>query len=219
LIACLVLVKARGKAEEFQVVKEKKGEANPRDRIVLAALTCIERDGIEATGIREIAREAGVNSAAINYYFQSKDKLLAIALERSLEQAFEEVLKDLDRAVASGQSLEEALAQVLEEYVGHATRYPRLSYAHLREALVHQRYDSPGVKRLTGFLEQLFERLQPAARPRPPVETRLALTQAWSSLVLLSLLPNLFTPFSQVNLDEPEHRRAYVRGLIRQLLG
>jgi AcrR family transcriptional regulator len=56
---------------------------------VLAALTCIERDGIEATGIREIAREAGVNSAAINYYFQSKDKLLAIALERSLEQLFE----------------------------------------------------------------------------------------------------------------------------------
>jgi AcrR family transcriptional regulator len=150
-------------------------------------------------------RQRGLNS------IQSKDKLLAIALERSLEQAFEEVLKDLDRAVASGQPLQEALAQVLEEYVGHATRYPRLSYAHLREALVHQRYDSPGVKRLNGFLDRLFERLQPAARPRPPVEARLALTQAWSSLVLLSLLPNLFTPFSQVNLDEPEHRRAYVR--------
>ncbi len=116
-------------------------------------------------------------------------------------------------------SSKKALAQVLEEYVSHATRYPRLTYAHLREALVHQRYDGPAVKRLQGFLDQLFERLRPAVRSRPPEEARLALTQAWSSLVLLSLLPNLFTPFSQVDLEQPESRRVYVRQLVRQLLG
>lgn len=213
------LVKAAVSAEEFQLVTEKKGEPSPRDRIVIAAITCIERDGIEATGIREIAREAGVNSAAINYYFRSKDNLLAVALEHSLDQAFEEVLKDLDRALASGQPLAEALAQVLEEYLLHARRYPRVAYAHFREALVNQRYDGPAVKRLNAFLTQLLERLQPAAQPRTQTEAQIALIQAWAPLMLLSLLPNLFTPFSQLDLDQPEQRRTYVRAMIKQLLG
>jgi AcrR family transcriptional regulator len=186
---------------------------------VLAALTCIERDGIEATGIREIAREAGVNSAAINYYFRSKDNLLAVALESSLDEAFDQVLKELDRALASGRTHEEALAQVLEEYVVHAKRYPRVTYAHFRDALVNQRYDGPALKRLNGFLDQLLERLQPAAPSRPPREARLAVTQAWTTMVMLSLLPNLFTPFSQLDLEQPEHRRLFVRSLIKQLLG
>ena len=47
----------------------------------------------------------------------------------------------------------------------------------------------------------------------------MALTQAWGAMVMLSLLPHLFTPFSRIDFDQPEHRRTYVRGMIKQLPG
>lgn len=201
--------------KELNVAKD---ELPPQDRIVMAAITCIERDGIEATGIREIAREAGVNSAAINYYFRSKDNLLALALERTLEQAFGEVLKDLERLMAEGRPAQEALVEVLEEYLVHVARYPRIAYAHMREALVNQRYDTPAVKQLNAFLAELAGRLAPALPHLSDAELRIALSQVWAVLMMQSIAPQLFTPFSRVDLDQPKHRRAFVKLLLERLV-
>ena len=40
-----------------------------REKIILAAIGCIEKDGLRRVTIRGIARAAGANSAAISYYF------------------------------------------------------------------------------------------------------------------------------------------------------
>jgi len=58
-------------------------------RVVQAAADCIEEYGIQKTTIRAIAARAGMNSAAINYYFSSKDELVRLALERALNDAFD----------------------------------------------------------------------------------------------------------------------------------
>lgn len=46
------------------------------DKIINATVSCIEKYGIKKTTIRQIGKEAGVNSASINYYFRSKDILM-----------------------------------------------------------------------------------------------------------------------------------------------
>ncbi len=43
------------------------------EKIILAAINCIEKYGLENTTIRKIGEEAGTNSASISYYFRSKD--------------------------------------------------------------------------------------------------------------------------------------------------
>ena len=48
-------------------------------------IDCIEKDGINNLTTRAIAREAGTNIASINYYFRSKDALVAEALQMSLD--------------------------------------------------------------------------------------------------------------------------------------
>ena len=53
----------------------KKGNET-RKRIVDAALTLFARKGFAATGLRELANEAEVNLAMVNYFFGSKKKLL-----------------------------------------------------------------------------------------------------------------------------------------------
>ena len=52
-----------------------------RARIVDTAVTLFARKGFAATGLRELAGEAGVNLAMINYFFGSKKGLLKEILE------------------------------------------------------------------------------------------------------------------------------------------
>src|SRR6266403_224509 len=51
-------------------------------RIIDAAERLFIRDGIDATSLRAVTREAAVNVAAIHYYFGSRDELLAAVLDR-----------------------------------------------------------------------------------------------------------------------------------------
>lgn len=192
--------------------------ATPADRILAAALVCMERDGIEATGIRDIAREAGVNSAAINYYFRSKDNLIRLALERSLENAFGDIISEFDRLRSQGVSMRAALEHVIDDYVMHARDYPRLAYAHLREALVDQRYDGMAVKRVNVFLEELLARLVADPASERASALRVLLVQAWGNLFALGLLPQLFEPFISLDFSNAKGREQYVRRLLAPTL-
>jgi AcrR family transcriptional regulator len=198
------------------------GPASPAERILAAALTCMERDGIEATGIRDIAREAGVNSAAINYYFRSKDNLIRLALERSLENAFDGTISDFDRLRSEGVPTRVALELVMDDYVSHIGGFPRLAYAHLRDALVNQAYEGDAVQRLNAFLEQLLERLLPQresqheapGKSEQTAELRLLLVQAWGGLLLFGVLPRLLDPFLTLDFSDAEVRARYLSRLL-----
>src|SRR5260370_80420 len=54
-------------------------------RIIDAAQRLFIRDGTEATSLRAVTREAGVNVAAIHYYFGSRDELLRAVLDRIIK--------------------------------------------------------------------------------------------------------------------------------------
>lgn len=50
-------------------------------RILEAAFRRLAREGYAALSVREIARDAGVNHALINYHFRSKDELVIAVLD------------------------------------------------------------------------------------------------------------------------------------------
>lgn len=62
---------------------------SPRDRILAATIDLLEKAGPNKLTTRSIAAQAGVNIAAINYYFTSKEALLEAALAASWERAAE----------------------------------------------------------------------------------------------------------------------------------
>lgn len=62
---------------------------NPKQRIFRAAVELIARKGYEATGIRAIAKAAGVNIARINYYFGDKAGLLKAIIEEFSERYYQ----------------------------------------------------------------------------------------------------------------------------------
>jgi AcrR family transcriptional regulator len=56
-------------------------ETNQRERLLDAAATCYATEGIAAASVRGIAIDAGVTPALVNYYFGSKERLLAAFVE------------------------------------------------------------------------------------------------------------------------------------------
>lgn len=64
------------------------GEPKTRDEILDAAEKAFARHGYAATSLREIAADAGVNAALVQYYFESKEGLFAaIFIRRGQELA------------------------------------------------------------------------------------------------------------------------------------
>jgi AcrR family transcriptional regulator len=67
-----------------------------KDRILDAAEKLFAEHGFNATSLRQITTEAGVNLAAVNYHFQSKDSLILAVLLRKLEPINRRRLELLD---------------------------------------------------------------------------------------------------------------------------
>jgi AcrR family transcriptional regulator len=181
------------------------------DRIVEAAIACIERDGIHRITIRGIAREAGVNSAAISYYFRSEKKLVEEALRRTLSNAFGDwealFLRDDADPV-------ESLRTVLQEMAEGLLRYPGMVRAHLYGLFLGVERDTPFTRRFAEFLRLMEDRWQRRFPRKTEAEVRSDLVQMTSAVMLPGVFPALFPKPYGAGLRGAGERRAYVQRLV-----
>ena len=63
-------------------------ELSTEEKIIDAARKLFTQNGFSATRTRDIAEEAGINLALLNYYFRSKQNLFQIIIEEKFEQLF-----------------------------------------------------------------------------------------------------------------------------------
>ncbi|MFC5577486.1 TetR/AcrR family transcriptional regulator [Lysobacter niabensis] len=59
-----------------------------RSRVLDAAITCVVSQGVAATSLRAIAREAHVTPALLHYYFGDKEQLITALVQERLMPAF-----------------------------------------------------------------------------------------------------------------------------------
>ena len=82
-----------------------RGAAATKERLLDAAETLFMEHGFEATSLRLITAAAGVNLAAVNYHFGSKEELFQAVLTRRLDpmnQARVDLLTDFEQRAAPG---------------------------------------------------------------------------------------------------------------------
>ena len=63
-------------------------ELTTEEKIIIAARTVLTKKGFSATRTRDIADEAGLNLALLNYYFRSKKNLFRIIIEEKFDELF-----------------------------------------------------------------------------------------------------------------------------------
>jgi AcrR family transcriptional regulator len=98
--------------------------AGTKDKILDTAEKLFALEGYSVTSLRKITSEAGVNLAAINYHFQTKEGLLVALLHRRIDPVNEERIEMLDRVEAAGDpTVEQIVRALLEPAIRMTDRY------------------------------------------------------------------------------------------------
>lgn len=123
---------------------------NVREKIVTAAIECLELYGMAGTTIRKVAGRAGVNSAAISYYFGGVDNLIETAMGYTLAQAFN--FDDYNE----NDTLKDYLKAVFCFQIQGAYKFPNISKAHFYKIYIEGDYSSAATAAVNGFLEKVL---------------------------------------------------------------
>jgi len=184
------------------------------DKIILATVECIEEYGINGTTIRRIGDKAGMNSAAINYYFRSKDALMERVFSTTLNNAFDWE----DFIYTENMPLKEQLNEIFVFLSVKSIEYRNISRAHFYEIIEHENYNTMITVRMNAFLEKVFSEVKRKKPDLPDGRIRMALTQlAAATLPFFSIYANLFDTFSGLDMDRAENRAKYVKSLVETL--
>ena len=73
---------------EEEMNKELDKELTTEQKIIESARKLFTQKGFSATRTRDIAEEAGINLALLNYYFRSKQNLFQIIIEEKFDEMF-----------------------------------------------------------------------------------------------------------------------------------
>jgi len=168
---------------------------SPERRILIATLDCIAEQGLEGATVRVIAAKAGLNAAAVNYYYRSKEKLV----DAALRHAWIHVSEDIDRIAVETSGGREGLETAIAFLIEGAHRYPTI----IRAIVV----EHPSLRReAAAFFKRLFEELcaRAGATADPGIGTTLLL--AFSSFI--GLAPEAVAALTGRNPADPAARRA-----------
>ena len=177
-------------------------------------LILLKKNGIAGTTNRQIARIAGVNNAAINYYFRSKDVLIQRCMEITLKNAFD--LSEMPPM--PGLSAKDRCITILLDLIQGGLNYPGITRAHFYNILVEGQPDPLLEERLNRFIEDLADDLRGRECKLAPSELKLSLIQIVSVVILEILAPRLFERQQGIDLRDPSTRIDYVTRLVSRLL-
>jgi AcrR family transcriptional regulator len=108
-------------------------DTTSRDQILDAAERLFAEQGFARTTIKQIGREAGVNSALLYYYFAGKEELYQQVLQRLIGNLVRRTSGSLDRP-GPPESRLRALVEAQAETIASNPRFPRLLVRELAES-------------------------------------------------------------------------------------
>lgn len=107
-----------------------KKDISTEEKIKEAARKIFHKKGYAGTRTRDIAEEAGINLALLNYYYRSKEKLFELIFEESIAEISTslKILLNDDRT-----PLEQKIDTIVNKYINVVSKNPYLSFFILGE--------------------------------------------------------------------------------------
>ena len=189
-------------------------KASTEEKIKKAARKLFTKNGFDAVKTRDIAAEAGINLALLNYYFRSKDALIQRCLEVTLHNAFD--FEDFE--ALPGDTPQEWCAAIINDLIVGGLNYPGLARFHFYEVLANGKYDSLAVEKLNEFVGNLVRNLLSRKLDMDEMHLQYACMQMTSVMMMGILAPRLFEQQFGLNLTDETMRKAYVDALVSKIL-
>ena len=166
-------------------------DASTEEKIKNAARAVFHKKGFAATRTRDIAQEAGINLALLNYYFRSKEKLFEIVIFETLSsfaQGMTSVFCD------ENTSFEKKIELLANNYIDFAIEHPDVPMFILGEVRNRPEdlFEKIPIKKLltnSAFVRQYQEKVTAGEINEPN------LIQVIMNLMGLIILPFIGRPF------------------------
>ena len=188
------------------------GKEEVKRKIIQTTIECIEQEGIQGATIRKIADLAGVNVAAINYHFGSKEQLFKIVMNATLNESFVQNINDYEDMWQS--DTKKALRFFLEDTLEGAINYPNITKAHLADTFNKSDYNTNTVYRLNDFLTTLHNLVKLELRSETEIESKIAVSQLFASILMFGMMPDLLNEFLNFDLKDKENQQEFVQTLL-----
>ncbi|MDR3711756.1 MAG: TetR family transcriptional regulator [Puia sp.] len=146
-------------AKKKVVVPKGGSDLSAEEKIKEAARKLFTQKGFAATRTRDIAQEAGINLALLNYYFRSKEKLFEIIMAENFKQFIRGISVNLSDERAT---IVEKADRIVKAYIDFLTLHPDLPLFVLNEirgnpSRFAKRIDEEVAPMRTLFLKQIRE--------------------------------------------------------------
>jgi len=127
--------------------KEESGKAE--DKIIQAARKLFTQKGYSAIKTRDIAQEAGVNLALLNYYFRSKEKLFEIIMKENFEKFMKVISEVVDNEKTT---VKQKIEMLVANYIDMLSGNPDMPLF----VLSHGKQDPQRMKMQAKFINSYF---------------------------------------------------------------
>lgn len=189
-------------------------DGSMEEKIIDAAVECLEKFGVGGTTNRAIAKAAGINSAAINYYFRSKDVLIQKVMERTMDNAFD--WSDFEDV--PGSTPKERCFAIFDHLVQGGINFPGITRAHFYDLLTTGDYDALVVKRLNSFAIRLVDDLLAHGYMGSRADLEMTCMLIMNAAFMSVMVPKLYKDCFGIELKDPETRTRMIHTLVDRLL-
>ncbi|MEY2765013.1 MAG: hypothetical protein RLZZ205_1437 [Bacteroidota bacterium] len=186
--------------------KELETAVTTEERIKKAAVKVFQAKGYGAARTRDIAEEAGINLALLNYYFRSKEKLFESVMLESME-GFMKVMMTVFNEEKT--TLEEKITAIVFAYHDMLFERPDLPIFILSEL----RNGNHGIILKTSGLKKIYQQSHFAKQYQEAVEKGKLADRPMIWLVMnmmsLSIFPFMAAPMLQMvgDMDDKQYRK------------
>lgn len=183
-----------------------------KQKILLSTIECIEKFGLQNVTTRRITEMSGVNVAAINYHFGSKENLINAILKATLDEGFVNNIDDYEKSWE--RDTFNALNNFLKDTMQGMMNYPNLTKAHFQDSFLNNHYESYSVQRLNDFLGTFQSLVSDLLQSESDQQMKIDVIQIWSALLLPGMMPGLFQKYLGFDLTDEADQSDYIRSLL-----
>ncbi|HZY38366.1 MAG TPA: TetR/AcrR family transcriptional regulator [Mucilaginibacter sp.] len=107
-------------------------DISTEEKLKEAARAVFTRKGYAAAKVRDIAAEANINLALVNYYFRSKEKLFELIMDETIQKLFDKIQKIIND---ESSTITEKVENVVDHYISLLLENPELPLFFLSEVM------------------------------------------------------------------------------------
>lgn len=179
-----------------------------KEQLISASIALLqEAEKPEAITSRQISARAGTNLAMINYYFQSKDQLLIMAIGKIMDDSADRLLSAPNTTLPP----KERLLNMLSELCEMVIKYQRFTKILIPYILLHDEISVPLY--IVPILGEYF------GRQKTEQECKIIAYQIVSFMQLIFLRSDSFQKYSGLNITDADVRKNFIDMQLDLFLG